>query len=242
MIQIIPAIDIIDGKCVRLEQGNYEKKKVYDLDPLEVAKMYEDHGLKNLHMVDLDGARAKHVVNYKVLQHLSAHTNLHIDYGGGIKSDEDIKIIFDSGAKQVTLGSIAVNNKPLFSEWLDKYTGNRIILGADVKNKKIAIQGWKKITDVNVFDFIDDYMQQGVKYILCTDIAKDGMLEGTSVELYKELNKAFPKLNIIASGGITNIEEIKILNEMGIYGVIIGKAFYEGRIKLDELQEYMENG
>ena len=235
MINIIPAIDIIDGKCVRLEQGDYEKKKIYNQDPLEVAKMYEAHGLTHLHLVDLDGAKAKHVINYKVLQHIAANTNLNIDYGGGIKSDKDINIVLDSGAGKVTLGSVAVTDKDLMLKWLQKYGAGKIILGADVKDNKIAIQGWKNITDIDINDFITDYMQDGIKYVLCTDIAKDGMLKGSSIELYDRLNKHFPQLNFIASGGITNIDEIKQLNDMGLYGVIIGKALYENRIKLDEL-------
>lgn len=235
MINIIPAIDVIDGKCVRLEQGDYEKKKIYNQDPLEVAKMYEAHGLTHLHLVDLDGAKAKHVINYKVLQHIAANTNLNIDYGGGIKSDKDINIVLDSGAGKVTLGSVAVTDKDLMLKWLQKYGAGKIILGADVKDNKIAIQGWKNITDIDINDFITDYMQDGIKYVLCTDIAKDGMLKGSSIELYDRLNKHFPQLNFIASGGITNIDEIKQLNDMGLYGVIIGKALYENRIKLDEL-------
>ena len=235
MINIIPAIDIIDGKCVRLEQGDYEKKKIYNQDPLEVAKMYEAHGLTHLHLVDLDGAKAKHVINYKVLQHIAANTNLNIDYGGGIKSDKDINIVLDSGAGKVTLGSVAVTDKALMLKWLQKYGAGKIILGADVKDNKIAIQGWKNITDIDINDFVTDYMQDGIKYVLCTDIAKDGMLKGSSIELYDRLNKHFPQLNFIASGGITNIDEIKQLNDMGLYGVIIGKALYENRIKLDEL-------
>ncbi len=239
MINIIPAIDIIDGKCVRLEQGNYEKKKIYNQDPLEVAKIYEGHGLTHLHMVDLDGAKAKHVVNYKVLQHVAANTNLHIDYGGGIKSDDDLNIIFDSGASKVTLGSVAVTDKDLFLQWIQKHGGERIILGADVKDMKIAIQGWKNVTDIDINDFINSYMQHGIKYILCTDIAKDGMLEGSSIDLYDHLNKQFPHLNFIASGGITTIDEIEKLNDMSVYGVIIGKALYENRIKLDELERFV---
>jgi phosphoribosylformimino-5-aminoimidazole carboxamide ribotide isomerase len=235
MINIIPAIDVIDGKCVRLEQGDYEKKKIYNQDPLEVAKMYEAHGLTHLHLVDLDGAKAKHVINYKVLQHIAANTNLNIDYGGGIKSDKDINIVLDSGAGKVTLGSVAVTDKALMLKWLQKYGAGKIILGADVKDNKIAIQGWKNITDIDINDFVTDYMQDGIKYVLCTDIAKDGMLKGSSIELYDRLNKHFPQLNFIASGGITNIDEIKQLNDMGLYGVIIGKALYENRIKLDEL-------
>ena len=235
MINIIPAIDVIDGKCVRLEQGDYEKKKIYNQDPLEVAKMYEAHGLTHLHLVDLDGAKAKHVINYKVLQHIAANTNLNIDYGGGIKSDKDINIVLDSGAGKVTLGSVAVTDKDLMLKWLQKYGAGKIILGADVKDNKIAIQGWKNITDIDINDFVTDYMQDGIKYVLCTDIAKDGMLKGSSIELYDRLNKHFPQLNFIASGGITNIDEIKQLNDMGLYGVIIGKALYENRIKLDEL-------
>ena len=240
MLEIIPAIDLIDGKCVRLSKGDYEQKKIYNEDPLEVAKSFEDHGLNRLHLVDLDGAKAKHVVNWKVLEKIAGKTKLKIDFGGGIKAEEDINIVFNSGAGQATIGSIAVKDRELFFTWLSKYGPERLILGADVNERKIAVSGWLEVTEIDVDDFLADYLAKGVKQVLCTDISKDGMLEGTSMDLYKELSVKFESMDLIASGGITTMDEVHSLNEMGVYGAIIGKAIYEGRIKLGDLQSFLE--
>jgi phosphoribosylformimino-5-aminoimidazole carboxamide ribotide isomerase len=238
MIEIIPAIDIIEGRCVRLEQGEYSSKKIYNEDPVEVAMAFEESGLKRLHIVDLDGARADRVINISVLEQIAAKTNLIIDFGGGIKSEADLKKVFAAGAAFATIGSIAAKEPSVFKRWLDTYGSERIILGADVKNNIIAVSGWTDVTGFGIFDFIGDNIKAGVKYVLCTDISKDGMLAGTSVDLYRELKSHFPGLNIIASGGITNIDEIGELDSLGLYGVIIGKAIYEGRIELKDLKKY----
>jgi phosphoribosylformimino-5-aminoimidazole carboxamide ribotide isomerase len=238
MIRIIPAIDIMDGKCVRLTQGDYAQQKVYNEDPLEVARMFENHGIEYLHLVDLDGARQKHVVNFKILEKIATHTNLCIDFGGGIKTDEDIDLVFNSGARQATIGSIAISNPSLLESWIKKFGSEKIILGADAKNGKIAVSGWIDVTDKDIFDFFSEYQQKKVKYVLCTDISRDGMLQGTALDLYDQLKQRFNDLNIIASGGVTDISEIDQLNDMGIFGAIIGKAIYEGRITLKELEKY----
>ncbi len=239
MINIIPAIDIIEGKCVRLSQGDYSQKKIYNDDPLEVAKAFEDIGIKKLHLVDLDGAKAGHVVNVKVLDRISSKTKLEIDFGGGIKTKEDLELVFENGAIQATIGSLAVLNKEMFFEWIEEYGAEKFILAADIKDEKIAIGGWQRITDINLDDFLTEYENKGIEYVLCTDISKDGMLQGSSIELYKRLNHDFRKLNIIASGGITYLHEIEELNNADIYGVIIGKAIYEGRISLDDLTKFL---
>lgn len=240
MLTIIPAIDLIDGKCVRLSKGDYDKKIIYNENPLEVAKAFQDHGLRRLHLVDLDGAKEKHVVNWKVLEKIALKTDLIIDFGGGIKSSGDIEIVFNSGAGMATIGSIAVKDKTLFFLWLEKYGADRIILGADVNDKKIAISGWLETTDIDLFEFTEEYMKKGVKHVLCTDISKDGMLEGTSMALYKELILKFPEMGLIASGGITQLDELYTLNEMNVPGAIIGKAIYEGKITLMDLQRFVE--
>ncbi|HWV30860.1 MAG TPA: 1-(5-phosphoribosyl)-5-[(5-phosphoribosylamino)methylideneamino]imidazole-4-carboxamide isomerase [Dyadobacter sp.] len=238
MIQIIPAIDLIEGKCVRLTQGDYGQKKIYNENPLEVALQFEDAGLKRLHLVDLDGAKAKKVVNWKVLEKIASKTSLHVDFGGGVQSDDDLKIAFESGAKQVTGGSIAVKQPDLFEHWLKTYDGDKIILGADAKNEKIAVSGWEEGTSIWVYDFVEEYVEKGVKYTISTDVAKDGLLQGPSFDLYKNLQDKCPDLNIIASGGIAGIEDVEKLAEMNIYGVIIGKAIYENRISLADLQRF----
>ena len=240
MIEIIPAIDLIDGKCVRLTQGDYNIKKVYNNNPLEVAKTFERHGIRRLHLVDLDGAREKHVVNLEVLKTIASKTSLIIDFGGGIKTKKDIEAVFNSGAGKVTVGSIAISDPPLFSDWIEYYGKNKIILGADFKNNKIAISGWLNVTEITLFDFLENYKNMGVENVLCTDISKDGMLKGSSIEIYKEISENYPELNLIASGGITDISEIEELNNMEVYGVIIGKAIYEGKIKLEELERFCE--
>ncbi|MDR6564172.1 MULTISPECIES: 1-(5-phosphoribosyl)-5-[(5-phosphoribosylamino)methylideneamino]imidazole-4-carboxamide isomerase [unclassified Arcicella] len=235
MIQIIPAIDLIDGKCVRLTQGDYAQKKIYNENPLEVAKSFEDAGIQRLHLVDLDGAKQKRIVNHKVLELLATKTNLHIDFGGGVQSDEMIEIAFNSGAKQVTGGSVAVKNPTLFEGWLQSYGGEKIILGADARNEKIAISGWEEATTTSVYDFVGNYIEKGAKYAISTDVAKDGLLEGPSFELYKNLQDQFPSLQIIASGGVSVMDDILKLDEMNIFGVIVGKAIYEGRISLKQI-------
>ncbi|HKK78367.1 MAG TPA: 1-(5-phosphoribosyl)-5-[(5-phosphoribosylamino)methylideneamino]imidazole-4-carboxamide isomerase [Phaeodactylibacter sp.] len=234
----IPAIDIIDGKCVRLTQGDYEQQKVYNEDPLEVAKAYEDHGLQRLHLVDLDGAKAKRIVHYKVLERLASRTNLHIDFGGGLKSDDDLRIAFECGAQQVTGGTIAVKQPERFESWLQRYGGERIILGSDVKDGKIAVSGWQEQSEQALFPFLEGYVEKGVVYTICTDVSKDGLLQGTAMELYKNIRQTFPGLQLIASGGITRLEELEELREIGCYGAIIGKAIYEGHITLPELERF----
>lgn len=238
MIRIVPAIDLIDGKCVRLTQGDYAQKKVYNEDPLEVAKMFEAHGIKHLHLVDLDGARQKHVVNNKVLERIATHTKLAIDFGGGIKTDEDLQLVFKSGAAQATIGSVAITDPALFERWIKKYGAEKIILGADAKDGKIAVSGWMDVTNVDIFDFFAEYLKKQVLYVLCTDISRDGMLQGTALDLYINLVTRFPELKIIASGGVTTADEIDRLNDKGLFAVIIGKAIYEGRITLKELEKY----
>lgn len=238
MIQIIPAIDLIEGKCVRLTQGDYGKKTIYNEDPLEVAMEFEDAGLKRLHLVDLDGAKAKKVVNWKVLEKIASRTSLHIDFGGGVQSDDDLRVVFESGAKQVTGGSIAVKQPEVFENWLKTYGGEKIILGADAKNEKIAVSGWEEGTAIWVYDFVEEYVDKGVKYTISTDVAKDGLLQGPSFDLYKNMQDKCPELNIIASGGISGIGDVEKLAEMNIYGVIIGKAIYENRISLADLQRF----
>ncbi|WP_308599684.1 1-(5-phosphoribosyl)-5-[(5-phosphoribosylamino)methylideneamino]imidazole-4-carboxamide isomerase [uncultured Dysgonomonas sp.] len=235
MIEIIPAIDLIDGKCVRLSQGDYEAKKVYNEDPLEVAKMFEGAGIRRLHLVDLDGAKAKHIVNQSVLEKIASNTSLIIDFGGGVQSDEDIEIAFNSGASMVTGGSIAIRNKELFTSWITKYGADKIILGADCKDHKIAVSGWQEATSVEVIPFIGDYNQKGISKVVCTDISKDGMLQGTSIDLYKDILNIFPNLYLIASGGVSCFQDILDLEKSGVPAVILGKAIYENRVTLNEL-------
>lgn len=239
MIEIIPAIDIIDGKCVRLTKGDYDTKKVYNEDPVEVAKMFESYGIKRLHTVDLDGAKSQHVVNWKTIERIADHTSLVIDFGGGIKSHEDIDIAFASGATLVTIGSVAVKQPELFGEWLEKYGPQKVILGADVKNGLISINGWKEEGDDKLMPFLHKYTEKGVENVLCTDISKDGMLQGPATELYKEIMKEFPEMHLIASGGVSGIEDIDELNMAGIPAVVFGKAIYEGKIKMEELTKYV---
>lgn len=235
MIEIVPAIDIIDGKCVRLSQGDYNEKKVYNEDPLEVAKMFEDHGIRRLHLVDLDGAKAKHIVNHAVLERIASNTSLVIDFGGGVQSDYDIEMAFNSGASMVTGGSIAVRDKELFSCWLQKFGNERIILGADCKDHKIAVSGWQESTSLDITDFIKEYKEKGISKVVCTDISKDGMLQGPSIDLYEEILSIFPDLYLIASGGVSCMQDILDLEKAGVPAVIIGKAIYENRVTLDEL-------
>ncbi len=237
-MRIIPAIDIIDGKCVRLTKGDYNTQVTYSENPLEVAKMFEDNGIKYLHLVDLDGAKSKSIVNHKVLNQIAANTSLKIDFGGGIKSDKDAKIAFDNGASQITGGSIAVENPELFMQWLAEYGADKIILGADSKNRKIATHGWLKESEMDVLDFISKYEKEGIKYVICTDIAKDGMLQGASEELYQEIIDT-TDVSLIASGGVSTVDDLTKLKQMGCEGAIIGKAIYEGKISMKELSAFL---
>ena len=239
MIEIIPAIDIIDGKCVRLTQGDYNQKTVYNEDPVEVAMMFEDAGIKRLHTVDLDGARSSHVVNTRVIERIATHTNLTIDFGGGIKSDEDLRKAFDAGAQMVTIGSVAVKEPELFSSWVETYGGEKIILGADVKNGYISISGWLEEGEQKLMDFICHHTKNGIHNVLCTDISRDGMLQGPAIELYKDIMVHYPTLHLIASGGVSCINDIERLNDAGIPAVVFGKAIYEGRINLKELERFL---
>lgn len=238
-MRIIPAIDIIEGKCVRLSKGDYSTKKIYNESPLEVAKQFEGAGIQYLHLVDLDGAKSKHIVNYKVLEHIAAQTSLKIDFGGGLKSDNDLRIVFESGARQVTGGSIAVKEPGVFKEWLKTYGADRIVLGADAQDEKIAISGWQEASGLEVIPFIKEYQRDGVKYVICTDISKDGMLEGPSFELYKRILDQAPGIRLIASGGISHFDELPKLAALGCEGTIIGKAIYENRISLKQLEAYI---
>lgn len=235
-MRIIPAIDIIDGKCVRLSKGDYDSKKIYNENPLEVAKEFEDAGIQYLHLVDLDGAKSKHVVNYKILEQICGKTNLKVDFGGGIKSDEDIKIAFESGANQITGGSIAVKNSEIFESWIEKYGSEKIILGADALNGKIATDGWLETSEMDLIPFIKEYQSKGIEYVICTDISKDGMLAGSSNDLYREI-LGETDIKLIASGGVTSMKDIEELIKMKCDGAIIGKAIYEGRITLKELSK-----
>jgi len=233
-MRIIPAIDVIDGKCVRLSQGDYNTKKIYNENPLEVAKEFEYHGIKYLHLVDLDGAKSSRIINYKILEQISTKTSLKVDFGGGIKSQKDIEIAFECGANQVTGGSIAIQNPQLFISWIEKYGTEKIILGADCKNRKISTHGWLETSDTDVLDFILSYQQKNISYVICTDISKDGMLEGTSEDLYKEILKK-TNVNLIASGGVSSMEDLLNLEKIGCYAVILGKAIYEGKINIVDL-------
>ena len=239
MLELIPAIDIIDGKCVRLSQGDYNSKKVYNENPVEVAKELEAHGIRRLHVVDLDGAASHHVVNYRTLEQIASRTSLVIDFGGGVKSDEDLVIAFESGAQMVTGGSIAVKNPERFCHWLQTYGSERIILGADVKDRRIAVNGWKDESACELFPFLEDYVGKGIRKVICTDINCDGMLQGPSISLYKEMLEAHPDLYLIASGGVGSTEDIRQLEATGIPAVIFGKALYEGRITFKELEAFM---
>ncbi len=237
-IEIIPAIDLIEGKCVRLQQGDYGQKTIYNENPLEVAKMFEGAGIKRLHLVDLDGAKGKHLVNHKVLETIASKTRLVIDFGGGLKSVGDLELAFDSGASMVTGGSIAVKNREVFLGWLQKYGSEKIILGADARDGEIAVSGWQEGTNLPVIDFIRGYWEDGIRKVISTDIERDGMLSGPSVGLYEEILGKIPDIHLIASGGIATMDDIYKLGEMGVHGVITGKAIYEGKISLKEIEGY----
>lgn len=238
MLEIIPAIDLIDGQCVRLTQGDYQQKKVYHNDPVAMAQEFEAAGINRLHLVDLDGAKARRVINLEVLKKIAQATNLTIDFGGGVQSEEDLKKVLGAGASQVTAGSLAVKQPELVASWLERYGAERIILGADVLNGNIAIHGWQEESTQPIEQFLESYTQKGVQYCICTDVSKDGLLQGTSLALYQELRLQFPDLKLIASGGVRSMEELVALEKMGCYGVIIGKALYEGHISLAELSRF----
>ena len=235
-MQIIPAIDIIDGKCVRLTEGDYSQKKIYNEHPLEVAKQFEDAGLQRLHLVDLDGAKAGKIINWKVLETIAAKTKLIIDFGGGIKTTKDVEIVFESGAALATVGSIAVKNETEFVKGLVQFGAHKFLLGADVKDEKIAVGGWLETTDINIYNFIESYVQKGVQQIFCTDISKDGKLQGPSIELYKNVIKTFPEIFFIASGGVSSVKDLEELKLIGCKAAIVGKAIYENKISIKELQ------
>ena len=238
-MRIIPAIDIIDGKCVRLSKGDYETKKIYNENPLEVAKEFEAHGIEFLHLVDLDGAKSKHIVNHKVLEQIASKTQLKIDFGGGLKTDEDLRIAFESGASQITGGSIAVKDKETFQHWIKAYGAKKIILGADAMYEKVAVSGWQEESTEELIPFISAYQANGIEYVICTDISKDGMLEGPSFELYQRILEQCEGLKLIASGGISTYDELPKLAEMGCEGTIIGKAIYENRISMKQLEQFV---
>lgn len=234
-MRIIPAIDIIDGKCVRLTQGDYAQKKVYNESPLEVAKTFQDAGLGYLHLVDLDGAKAGKVINWKVIETITAGTNLTVDFGGGVKTDAEMERLFGSGVAQVNLGSIAVKDPDMVQGWIEKYGSDKIVLSADVKDEQIAISGWLETSAISISDFVDDYLKRGISYITCTDISTDGMLQGPNTSLYAKLMKAFPSIKLIASGGVSGMDDLAALDKINVDGVIVGKAIYEGRVRLEEL-------
>lgn len=239
MIELVPAIDIIDGKCVRLSQGDYDSKKIYNENTVEVAKELEANGIRRLHVVDLDGAASHHVVNYRTLEQIATRTSLIIDFGGGVKSDEDLILAFENGAQMVTGGSIAVKNPDLFTRWLNQYGSEKIILGADVKDKKVAVNGWKDETETELMPFLQEYVHKGIQKVICTDISCDGMLQGPSLEIYQEILSQQPDLFLIASGGVSSMDDIRALHDAGVPSVIFGKALYEGRITLKELYDFM---
>ena len=241
-MRIIPAIDIIDGKCVRLSKGDYNTKIIYNENPLEVAKEFEAHGIEYLHLVDLDGAKSSRIVNHKILEQIATQTSLKIDFGGGLKADADLKIAFESGANQITGGSIAVKNREVFEQWISTFGADKIILGADANNEKVAVSGWLEESNEDLVPFIQNYQSKGIEYVICTDIAKDGMLEGPSFDLYAKILAQAKGLKLIASGGISTFDELPKLAEIGCEGTIIGKAIYEGRISLKQLEDFIIQG
>lgn len=241
-MHFIPAIDLINGKCVRLQKGDYSSKTEYDASPIDMALRFQDVGVKRLHVVDLDGAKAKRVVNYRVLEQIARHAeSLHIDFGGGLQSDDDVRIAFECGAHQITLGSIAVKNRPLFLNWLEKYGADRIILAADAHNERIAVSGWEEVTELSLMEFLAEYETNGVKYVMCTDISKDGMMQGTATDLYKRIRDERPNLRLIASGGVASMRDVELVQEIGVFGVIVGKALYEGAITLDDVRAFCQH-
>lgn len=241
MIELIPAIDVIEGKCVRLSQGDYDRVKEYSASPVDVAKEMEDYGIQRLHVVDLDGAKSKHVVNWRTLEQIATATQMVIDFGGGVKTDDDLRIVFDCGAQMVTGGSIAVKEPDTFQRWLQKYGSERIILGADVKDGQIAVNGWQEGSDSELMSFLKYYIKQGVQKVICTEISRDGMLQGPATFLYKEILAQFPQLYLIASGGVSSMKDIEALAEAKVPGVIFGKALYEGRITFKDIESFLLN-
>lgn len=240
-MRIIPAIDIINGQCVRLSKGDYNTAKIYSNDPLEVAKSFQDHGVEYLHLVDLDGAKSQGIVNHKVLETLATKTNLKIDFGGGLKTDQDLKIAFESGAKQITGGSIAVKDPQRFLSWIKSYGANKIILGADAANEKIAISGWLETSTEDLIPYVANYMTKGISDVICTDISKDGMLEGPSIDLYEKMIRELKDIKLIASGGVAKLQDLYNLSAVGCDGAIVGKAIYEDRISLKEIEQFILN-
>ncbi len=239
MIRIIPAIDIIDGKCVRLSEGDFNRKKVYDQNPVTIAQHFEEAGVSHLHLVDLDGARQKKIVNWAVLENIASKTDLQIDFGGGVQSDQDLRTAFDCGAQQITAGSIAVKEESVVIQWLEEYGSEKIILGADSKEGKIAVSGWTEVTNLDLYRFLSKYVDRGIRYAICTDVTKDGLLQGTNLNMYRAIKQKLPHLFLIASGGVTQIDEIESLDRIGVNGAIIGKALYEGQIELSQLKDYL---
>lgn len=237
-MQIIPAIDIINGQCVRLKKGDYAQKTVYHDNPVDVAKSFEEAGLSRLHLVDLDGAKSKHVVNDQVLADITQTTSLEVDFGGGLKTDADLQKVFAAGARQVTGGSIAAKDRETFLSWIEQYGGEKIILGADVLNEKIMVSGWQEASELDLFDFLAFYLDKGLQYVICTDISKDGMLQGPSTDLYKKILSHFPEVKLIASGGVSTLDDLQQLRDAGLFGAILGKAIYEGKVTLDELSRF----
>jgi phosphoribosylformimino-5-aminoimidazole carboxamide ribotide isomerase len=240
-MRIIPAIDIINGQCVRLSKGDYNTAKIYSNDPLEVAKSFQDHGVEYLHLVDLDGAKSQGIVNHKVLETLATKTNLKIDFGGGLKTDQDLKIAFESGAKQITGGSIAVKDPQRFLSWIKSYGAHKIILGADAANEKIAISGWLETSTEDLIPYVANYMTKGISDVICTDISKDGMLEGPSIDLYEKMIRELKDIKLIASGGVAKLQDLYNLSAVGCDGAIVGKAIYEDRISLKEIEQFILN-
>ncbi|MGE5520076.1 MAG: 1-(5-phosphoribosyl)-5-[(5-phosphoribosylamino)methylideneamino]imidazole-4-carboxamide isomerase [Candidatus Dadabacteria bacterium] len=238
-MEIIPAIDIIEGKCVRLTHGDFSRKTIYNDNPLEVAKEFEHAGIRRLHLVDLDGAREGRVRNWKVLENVAGKTSLVVDFGGGINEEHDVQVVLNSGAAMATVGSIAVKQQEIFVSWIKKFGAANFLLGADVRKEKITVSGWLENTDIDVYDFIETYIAEGVSQIFCTDVSKDGAMEGPSIELYKKIIERFPNLNFIASGGVSKMDDVVQLQEIGCKGVIIGKAIYEAKIRLSDLKQYI---
>ena len=238
-MHIIPAIDIIDGKCVRLAQGQYAAKTVYDESPVDVAMRFQDAGVKRLHVVDLDGAKAKRIVNYRTLEQITRCAEiLHVDFGGGIQSDDDVRIAFESGARQITAGSIAVKNQDMFLRWLKDRGTEAIILAADARDERIAVSGWEEVTEISLMEFLAEYEAQGITYVMCTDISKDGMMQGSANDLYRRIRDERPSLNLIASGGVSSLHDLEELESIGVWGAIIGKALYEGTLTIDDLKRF----
>lgn len=238
-MHIIPAIDIIDGKCVRLAQGQYAAKTVYDESPVDVAMRFQDAGIKRLHVVDLDGAKAKRIVNYRTLEQITRKAELlHLDFGGGIQSDDDVRIAFESGARQITAGSIAVKNQDMFLRWLRERGAEAIILAADARDERIAVSGWEEVTEISLMEFLAEYESQGIQYVMCTDISKDGMMQGSANDLYRRIRDERPLLNLIASGGVSSLHDLEELESIGVWGAIIGKALYEGTLTIDDLKRF----